>query len=48
MRVVAQFERVGLGKSADERKKFWSPFQKFLCELGIRGIYNSFQYNLLT
>ena len=29
MRVVARFERVGLGKSADKRLKVWSPDQKF-------------------
>ena len=29
MRVIARFERVGLGKSADKRLKFWSPDQKF-------------------
>ena len=29
MRVVARFERVGLGKSTDKRLKFWSPDKKF-------------------
>ena len=29
MRVVARFERVGLGKSADKRLQFRSPDQKF-------------------
>ena len=28
MRVIARFERVGLGKSADKRLIFWSPDQK--------------------
>ena len=29
MRVIARFERVKLGKSADRHLKFWSPDRKF-------------------
>ena len=41
IRVVPRFERIGLGKSADQRLKFWSPDQKFSCELGIYSLIRS-------